>query len=379
MSLATDLPPSTSIAAEAAHFTEKDSAAVVESVPVDAESPATNAEPAAVAPETTESEGSPPTPASLTASSSHRQAAEPFHAEIDAKADGNAIIEALIANVPGLKLYTRSSPRYEELRAVYNLRVTSKPLVVCRPTTIEHVQGIVKTASSLKAPLAIRAGGHDLWGRACIEDSVTIDMRELDSQELAEDKQSIKIGGGILSGNFVSFLDTHGLCTVQGTAQHVGWTGWAMWGGYGLFNDSFGLGVDNILAAKIVTADGELIEADQELLWGIRGAGGNLGVVVETTVRVYHLPRIVAGFVVYAWDEVEMVLIRLQELLDKGAPNALCVQMGFIKNEWGHGAAMHFLWADRDLDEGKKWLDKIRSLGTVVADTTSESKFSNTY
>ncbi|KAK3317099.1 FAD binding domain-containing protein [Apodospora peruviana] len=314
--------------------------------------------------------------ASFTANNDHRHAIIPFDAAQDAQAGGSKVIEALVSNVPGLKLFTRTSPRFEALRAVYNTLITSQPLVVCRPTTVEQVQGIVKTVARSGTQIAVRCGGHDVWGRGCVADSVTIDMRELDSQKLAEDKTSITVGGGVTSDNFVAFLDTHGLCTAQGTASTVGWTGWALWGGYGPFNDYVGLGVDNILAAKVVTADGSLVQADDELLWGIRGAGGNLGVIVETQVKVYSMPKILAGFIGYAWEDAEKVLLGLQQLLDQGAPDALCVQMGFMKSEWGLGATLIFIWPDSEnLAEGRKWMDKVTSLGTVVVNTTSETTF----
>lgn len=312
--------------------------------------------------------------ASFTADATNRHEVIPFDAAQDAQSGGNKIVESLSLNVPGLKLFTRTSPRFESLRGVWNLLITAQPLVICRPTTVEQVQGIVKTVTGTGTQIAVRCGGHDVWGRSCVADSVTIDMRELDSQSLAEDKNSITVGGGVTSDNFVGFMDTHGLCTAQGTAGDVGWTGWAIGGGYSPLSDYVGFGVDNILAAKVVTADGSLVQADEELLWGIRGAGGNLAIIVELQVKVYSMPSILAGFIGYAWDEAENVLLGLQELLDQGAPDALCVQVGFMKSEWGFGATFIFIWPDQDLAKGREWMKKIEGLGTVVVNTVEESK-----
>ena len=297
---------------------------------------------------------------------------EPFDATVDAQGS-EPVVQHLLATVPDLKLYTPSSPRYEALRGMYNKLITAQPLVICRPTNVSQIQVIVRIAAEHRTPLAVRCGGHDVWGRGCIANSVTIDMREMDSQLLAEDKQTVRIGGGVTSRNFVGFLDTHGLCTANGTAGNVGWTGWAIWGGYGPFNDYVGLGLDNIVAAKMVTASGELVDADSELLWGIRGAGGNLGVIVETTVRVHPMPKILAGFIVYAWPDAGDVLLKLQALLDIGVPDALCGQMGFKKTKWGVGMSLVYAWPDQDFEEGKKWLDVVRKLGKVTVDTVSES------
>jgi FAD/FMN-containing dehydrogenase len=202
-------------------------------------------------------------------------------------------------------------------------------------------------------------------------------MRELDTQTLAEDRQSVRIGGGVTSQNFVGFLDEHGLCTANGTAGNVGWTGWAVWGGYGPFNDYVGLGVDNILSARLVLADGSLVEAGpgSELLWGVRGAGGSLGVIVDVTVKVYPMPVILAGFIAYQWGESAKVLSGLQELLDRGIPDTMCLQMGFMKTKWGVGMSLIFAWPDSEtLDEGRTWLETVRGLGAIQVDTVGESK-----
>jgi FAD/FMN-containing dehydrogenase len=203
-------------------------------------------------------------------------------------------------------------------------------------------------------------------------------MRELDHQTLSTDRQSIRFGGGVTSQNLVGFLDTHGLCTANGTAGNVGWTGWAVWGGYGPFNDYVGLGVDNILAATLVLADGSLVKAEpgSELLWGLRGAGGSFGVIVDVTVRVYPMPVILAGFIAYQWEESDKVLSGLQGMLDQGIPDTMCLQMGFMKTKWGVGMSLIFAWPDSEtLEEGQTWLKAVRELGTIQVDTVAESTY----
>ena len=315
-----------------------------------------------------------------TASTEYRHEPAPFDPAVDVK-NADPVVDSIRAADSSLKVYTRSSPNFEALRGMYNKLVTGQPLAICRPTTVEQVQIIVRAARSATppVPLGIRCGGHDVYGRGCTPDSVTIDMRELDTQSLASDRQSIRIGGGVTSQNLVGFLDTHGLCTANGTAGNVGWTGWAVWGGYGPFNDYVGLGVDNILSATLVQADGTIVEAEagSELLWGVRGAGGSFGVIVGVTVRVYPMPVILAGFIAYQWNESDKVLSGLQEMLDQGIPDAMCLQMGFMKTKWGVGMSLIFAWPDSEtLAEGQKWLTAVRGLGAIQVDTVAESKLS---
>ncbi|CAG8275035.1 unnamed protein product [Penicillium salamii] len=317
--------------------------------------------------------------ASFTASTEYRHESAPFDPAADVK-NAPPVVDSIRAADSTLKVYTRSSPNFEGLRGMYNKLITGQPLAICRPTTVEQVQIIVRAARSATPPipLGIRCGGHDVYGRGCTPDSVSIDMRELDHQTLSSDRQSIRFGGGVTSQNLVGFLDTHGLCTANGTAGNVGWTGWAVWGGYGPFNDYVGLGVDNILSATLVQADGSIVEAEagSELLWGVRGAGGSFGVIVDVKVRVYPMPVILAGFIAYQWNESDKVLSGLQDMLDHGIPDAMCLQMGFMKTKWGVGMSLIFAWPDSEtLDEGQKWLAAVRGLGAIQVDTVAETTF----
>lgn len=167
--------------------------------------------------------------ASTTCGEQFRHQNFPFDPAQDAPSGEHPAIDALREQLPDLKIYSKSSPQYASLRQVYNTLITAEPAVICRPQTNAQVQAVVGLVRALGLPLGVRCGGHDVWGRGCIADSVTIDMRELDEQRLSTDKKTVFIGGGVTSDNFVAFLDTHGLCTANGTAGHVGWTGWAIW------------------------------------------------------------------------------------------------------------------------------------------------------
>ncbi|XEU99854.1 hypothetical protein FSHL1_005141 [Fusarium sambucinum] len=313
------------------------------------------------------------------AAAPYRHVMMPFNPAQDAQTHGNSALTKLTDVIPDLKIYTRSSPHYETLRGVYNKLITAQPLAICRPTSVAQVQAIVKAVSGLDVPLGVRGGGHDVFGRGCVADSVTIDMRELDTQELSPDKKTVRVGGGITSKNLVGFLGSHKLCTSNGFAGEAGWTSWASWGGYGPLGDYVGLGVDNIVGAKIVTASGDLVHAngESELLWALRGGGGNFGVIAETNVRVYPMSTIQAGFIVYPWPETADVLLRLQALLDSGVPDKLCLQAGFSKGEWGLGMAVTYIWPEAETigPESEKWLQKLKSLGTCIVDTVQETTF----
>jgi len=131
-----------------------------------------------------------------------------------------------------------------------------------------------------------------LRGRSIHEDALTIDVRELAHVIVSADKTTARVGGGILTQNLTELLAKYDLVTPVGGIGTIGYTGWAIYGGYGSLTANFGLGVDNIVGAKIVNAKGEIVDADSELLKGIRGAGGAFGVIVELEVKVYKLKNV---------------------------------------------------------------------------------------
>lgn len=276
---------------------------------------------------------------------------------------------------PILKIVTPSHPSFSALNGYFHLDLKPQVLAICRPQNEQQVADIVRFAVSANIPFTVRVGGHDSWGRSGIDDAIIIDMREMDEIVLADDKKSVRIGGGTISGNLTKFLEPHGLVAVQGGCSSVGYTNWAACGGYGSMNGSFGLGCDQILGARVVTAEGEIADADEELLWGLRGGGCNFGVVIAMDVRVYNLPRIAAGLIAFPITEARKVLLGYRELLDHDFPEAFGGLMGLMVIP-GLGAVlmMMFTWSSVDLDIGMKYAEKVRGLGTVVLDTVTESK-----
>jgi FAD/FMN-containing dehydrogenase len=212
-------------------------------------------------------------------------------------------------------------------------------------------------------------------GHSLVTGAVIVDIRELNQITLSDDKKSITIGGGTQTGDVVDFLDAHGLVTPCPLASVTGHVGWAFSGGFGPIVNAFGLGVDQIISAKVVTADAELREADGELLWGIKGAGGAFGVLTEVKFKVYSLSKMLGGMLMFEFDEGEKVVAGAQTLLDgDNIPSQLSIGFHFTKRGGMRTLMVLFSWASTDFEEGRKWLDKVKGLGTVMKDMVSESK-----
>jgi FAD/FMN-containing dehydrogenase len=125
-----------------------------------------------------------------------------------------------------------------------------------------------------------------------VDKALLIDLRAFTSVTVAPDRKSATVGGGILQQELGNELWKDGLATPTGAVPAVGYVGWAIYGGYGPFSAHWGLGVDQIIGATVVNAEGELVSADEDLLHGIRGAGGAFGVIVDLTIKVYPLTSV---------------------------------------------------------------------------------------
>ncbi len=198
----------------------------------------------------------------------------------------------LTTAIPGLPLFTSTSSEYSSLRATYSLDNPAVPLAIVRPRTADDVAAVIPFAHSNGVKISVRSGGHDPFGRSVVDGALLIDMRPLSSVHVSEDKDTAKIGGGVLLGGLIEELAKFDLVTPFGSVPSVGYAGWATLGGYGALSGNFGLGVDQIVGAKVANWKGEIVDAGPETLKGIRGGSGNFGVIVELTIKVYPLKKV---------------------------------------------------------------------------------------
>lgn len=203
-----------------------------------------------------------------------------------------SILTDWLTHKPQIIQATRGSPDYQRFRPTYVIDDAVNPPLIVRPPSAADVAGLVALMTTHSVPFTIRGGGHDLFHRCMANDAVVVDLRDIAHVHVNPESQSARIGGGVLVREVAAQLAKENLATACSVIPTVGYVGWAIHGGYGLLSSLYGLGADQILGAKVVNASGELIEADDLLLKGLRGAGGTLGVVVELTIRVYPLEKV---------------------------------------------------------------------------------------
>ena len=293
--------------------------------------------------------------------------------------DAPSLLPLLDQN-PSMLVYTRSNPEFSALRAVFNTAVDIVPLAIIRPQTEAEATLVIAHCTHHKIPISVRSGGHDFWGRSLVSGGVVVDMAAMDSVVIAGDRTYARIGGGTIGSNLLSFLEEHNLFTPVGFCSSVGYVGWATGAGYGLMQGSYGLGVDQILGARIIVANGQIVDTDSdpELLWSIRGAGsGTLGLIVEMRVKLYKNPKILGGLVVFDYSDVGRILKGFDELTKTNFPDSFSGDF-IVPYLPGMGRVLAFLFAWPDSHgnfiQAKLYLEKIRKLGTVLLNTVNDSK-----
>jgi FAD/FMN-containing dehydrogenase len=220
---------------------------------------------------------------------------------------------------------TPRDPRFLEAALVYNQQFDGvRPRAVVVPLDAEDVRQAVRWAVARGIRVVARSGGHSYAGYSTIEDGIVLDLRRLRGLWVERRSRTATVGAGTRLIDLYAGLARHGATVPGGSCPSVGVSGLTLGGGMGLAGRAFGLTCDNLVAARIVTADGRLREAaerdDPDLLWALRGGGGgNFGVVTSFTYRVHRIPRAASWFIVsWPWSSASEAL----SVWERWAPHA---------------------------------------------------------
>jgi FAD/FMN-containing dehydrogenase len=190
-------------------------------------------------------------------------------------------------------------PGYDEARRVFNGMIDRRPAVIVRCQDDDDVATALAFAREQRLSVAVRGGGHNVAGNAVCDDGLVIDLSRMRRVEVDPERRRARVQGGANWGDFDSATQAHGLSTPGGIVSSTGVAGLTLGGGIGVLRGLYGLTCDNLLAAELVTAAGERVHAspdsDPELLWGLRGGGGNFGVVTKFEFELHLLEGVVSG------------------------------------------------------------------------------------
>ena len=217
---------------------------------------------------------------------------------------------------------------YDAARAVWNAMHDRRPALIARPRTPQEVADAIAYARAENLLIAVRAGGHSMPGHSTCDDGLVIDLRALDRVTADPVRKRATVGGGALLGDLDRATQQHGLVVPAGVVSHTGVAGLTLGGGVGRLMRRFGLTIDSLLSAEVVTADGKILRAspDQypELFWALRGGGGNFGVVTEFEFALHELSELLILATFHPLDETRKVIERgRREMADPAARDEL--------------------------------------------------------
>jgi FAD/FMN-containing dehydrogenase len=219
-------------------------------------------------------------------------------------------------------------PEYDAARRCFNALADRRPAAIARCTGPGDVVTALDFARSHGLEIAVRGGGHNPAGHCVLDGGLVIDLSRLRRVRVDAVTRTARAGGGSTWLDFDSATLAHGLVTPGGVVGSTGVCGLAMGGGIGHLTSQFGLTCDNVVGAELVTPDGSIVRAspgeNAELLWGLRGGGGNFGVATCLEFRLRELPRVVGGLLVYEADGVRGARQRFRDLVDGSAHDLSC-------------------------------------------------------
>lgn len=222
---------------------------------------------------------------------------------------------------------------YDEARSVWNGMIDSRPALIARCTGSDDVIAAIRFARSQGLTVAVRGGGHNVAGNATCDDGLVIDLSPMKGVRVDADGGTVKAQGGLTWGELDKETQKFGLATTGGLVTTTGIAGFTLGGGIGWMMRKHGLACDNLIAADLVTADGQTVHASEsenpELLWGLRGGGGNFGVVTEFEYRLHPVSHVLGGLVAWPAEAARDVLRFWREWI-ADTPDELCTMAAFL-------------------------------------------------
>jgi FAD/FMN-containing dehydrogenase len=265
-----------------------------------------------------------------------------------------------------------------ELVRPWKAQVKRRPSIVARCRTTADVQAAVRAARGAGLPLSVRAGGHDWAGSALRDGGLLVDLSPM--RQVGVEGTEARVAGGATVSDVLDAARPYGYAAAAGTVGAVGFAGLTLGGGYGTVIGQVGLGVDNLLSAEVVLADGRVVTADPhhepDLFWGLRGGGGNFGVVTGLRTRLHPFATVTEGMIAFAWDQARPVLQGWRELVAT-ADDALDVRFGARYTPAGRVLFTSLTWAG-DPGQAAAQVDRVRALGDPVLEDVGQQALADT-
>ncbi len=270
---------------------------------------------------------------------------------------------------------------YDDVRQIWNAMIDRKPAVIARCRCTEDVIRAIQFGRTEHLLISIRGGGHNIAGNAVCDDGLMIDLSLMKDVQVDPTTRTASVGQGCTLGEVDRVVQAHGLATPLGINSTTGVAGLTLGGGFGWLSRKYGMTIDNLLSAEVITADGQQLNASEsenaDLFWGLRGGGGNFGVVTRFDFQLHPVgPDVLSGLIVFPFDEAKQVISQfarftctMPEELNVWMVTRKAPPLPFLPDTF-HGkemVALALCYVGHP-EMGEQLIDPLRGFGTVIGE-----------
>jgi FAD/FMN-containing dehydrogenase len=279
------------------------------------------------------------------------------------------------------QLLLSSDPGYDEARRVHNGLIDKRPLLIARCHGVADVVDAVKLAPTCDLEVAVRGGGHNVAGRATIDDGLMIDLMPMKGIHVDPQTSTAWAQGGVTWAELNRETQLHGLAVTGGVVSSTGIAGLTLGGGVGFLMGKYGLALDNLRSVELVTAEGEVLKVSEkehpDLFWALRGGGGNFGIATSLEYQLHPVgPMITGGVIAYPFDRAGE-LLRFFRDSTASLPDELVVFGGLIHAPDGAKLAAIVAGHCGSLEDGEKAMRPFKEFGEPVMDTIGPLQYTS--
>jgi len=295
-------------------------------------------------------------------------------------------VEKFAASLRG-RIVQPNDADYDEARKIYNAMIDKKPQVIAQCTNVADVISAVKFGRENNLETAIQCGGHNGAGLALVDDGLVIDLSRMKGIRVDSQAKTVRVEGGCTWGEVDHATHAFGFAVPSGIISTTGVSGLTLGGGHGYLTRKYGLTIDNLLEVDVVLADGTFLTASEkennDLFWGVRGGGGNFGVVTSFLFRAQPVGTVYGGPIIWPVDQAEDIMRWYQDFI-KNAPEDLYGWFGFHRVPSGsplpqelhskHGCVITWCYTG-PMDKAEEVFKPIREKGNPVLDMAGPLPF----
>jgi FAD/FMN-containing dehydrogenase len=300
---------------------------------------------------------------------------------VTAEGSDAIIEEAAVADfAAGLRgpLLRPGEAGYDQARVVWNGMIDRRPALIARCAGVADIIAAVRFARTHGVLVSVKGGGHNITGNAVCEGGLMIDLSPMKSVRVDLAKRTARAEAGLTWGEFNRETQAFGLATTGGVVSTTGIAGLTLGGGLGWMMGKHGLSCDNLLSADIVTAGGEFLTASAtehpDLFWGLRGGGGNFGIVTSFEYQLHPVGPVLAGMVIHPIDKARDVL-RFYRDFCRSCPDEMLAAASLMTSPEGAPVAVIIVSYIGDIAKGEALVAPLRKFGSPLADTIAPTSY----